>query len=216
MANEIKNRQHAIGIFAPVPAAPFTTPIVSSVGFSSFVRNGPGNYTVGLQEPAQFSTHAPTVGMGANVLGTIGAQVAPDGLSVLVTAFDALGVPFDPSHFELSLGTTRDGVGEGPAPALPAAPTPPAFGAGGLIGWCAVSSAGGILLQSASAPVLSVSHPPGIPVYAYTMKAGIVVLAAHAGINGAAVAAGAVVDSPSQVTINTTAEIDHTTWFYGA
>lgn len=144
MANEIKNRQHAIAMVAPVPAAPFTTPIVSSVGVSGFVRNGPGNYTVALNEAAPFHTTRTSASLGANVLGTIGAQLAPGGASVLVTAFDPLGVPFDPQYFDLAVDTIRDGEGVGPAPALPAVPAPPSFGGGGLLGFSTIAANGAI------------------------------------------------------------------------
>ena len=160
MSNEIKNRQHAIGLFAPEPAPPFTTPIVSAVGFDSFTRNSPGVYTVGLHDAAPFATHAVYAGLGANVLGTIWGQIAPDGRSVLVTAFDAAGVPFDPVHFDLTVNTIRDGEGVGPAPALPGPPTPPAFG--GLLGWVRVKATG-VFTQSASAIVQSVAPWAGLP-----------------------------------------------------
>lgn len=172
MSNEIKNRQHAIGLFAPVPAAPFTTPIVSAVGFDSFTRNGPGNYTVGLHDAAPFATHAVDAGLGANVLGTIGGQIAPDGGSVLVTAFDAAGAPFDPSHFDLTVNTIRDGEGVGPAPVFPAVPTPPAFG--GLLGWVRVKTTG-VFTQSASGIVQGVAAWAGLPgVSAITLVPGAV------------------------------------------
>ena len=180
MSNEIKNRQHAIGIFAPVPAAPFTTPIVSEVGLASFTRNGPGNYTVVLQEPAPFATHVVRAGLGANVLGTIGAQIAPDGSSVLITAFNALGVPFDPAFFDLTVETTRDGEGVGPAPALPAVPAPPVFGGGGVLGWLRVDAAAAFV-QSASGIVASVAAWAGNPgVSVITLVPGTVAGAALA------------------------------------
>ena len=179
MANEIKNRQHAIGLFAPVPASPFTTPIVSSVGIASFTRNGPGNYTLALQDAAPFATHAVEAGMGANVLGTIGGQIAPDGGSVLVTAFDALGAPFDPSHFDLVVNTIRDGEGVGPAPALPPVPASPS--GVGILGWVRVSAAGAIVQQSASAIIQSVAAWAGNPgVSVITLVPGAVAGAALA------------------------------------
>ena len=150
MSNEIKNRQHAIGIFAPVPAAPFTTPIVSSVGVSAFTRNSTGNYTVTLTEQAPFHTTRTSASLGANVLGIIGAQLAPGGASVLVTAFDGTGVPFDPQFFDLAVDTVRDGQGAGPAPALPSPPAPP--GHTTLVGFATIDSdrtilrSGGIVL----------------------------------------------------------------------
>lgn len=157
MSNEIKNRQHAIALIAPVPAAPFTTPIVSAVGVSGFVRNGAGNYTVALTDAAPFHTTRTSASLGANVLGTIGAQLAPDGGSVLVTAFDPFGIPFDPQFFDLAVDTIRDGEGVGPAPAPPAVPPPPAFGAGTtVLGWVKVNAVGAILAESASAVVASV------------------------------------------------------------
>lgn len=136
MANEIKNRQHAIGTFvaAATVALPFTQRIINAVGVDSFVRNSVGNYTATLREPIGFAGATPRAALPANFAGVCGAQISQDGATVLVTVFDLVGAPADSPLVSFEVVSVIEGQGGGPAPVLPSPPTrtPPALT---LLGW---------------------------------------------------------------------------------
>lgn len=220
MSNEIKNRQHAIALIAPVPAAPFTTAIVEQVGVASFTRNSVGNYTVVLVDAAPFHVTRTSASLGANVLGIIGAQLVPGGGSIVVTAFNGQGVPFDPQFFDLAVDVIRDGEGIGPSPAVPAAPTPP--GHGSFNGWAKINGPDGVITsQSASAPLDTCIFDGGAN-YAYTLKAGVDNQTLHVQAQGSSRIGSTSVTPASQLASatfrndqGTLAAATHSVFFYG-
>ncbi len=152
MAVQAPDRLHAWGKFAPVIAPPFTANIVSSKGIAGFTYNSVGNYTITLEAALAFFAGLEAVELPANFLANGGAQLAPDGASVLVTVFDLGGSPVDPPWFGLSLGAIVEGEGEGPAPALPGPPPPPSLGA----------TLYGAIVDGFSPAVANQSQPPWI------------------------------------------------------
>ncbi len=177
MAHETKNRQHAIGTFvgAEPIAPPFTSRIVNASGVDNFTRNSAGNYTAQLHEPVAFADATVRADLPANFLGIVGAQLAPDGGSVLVTSFDLAGAPTDAPLVAMEVVSVVQGEGaDGPAPALPTPPTPPASGGGSLIGWAHLVVNGFMNDQSAENAFTGGANPvtgqydfslsPGFPV----------------------------------------------------
>lgn len=133
MANETPNRVHAGGIFVPVVAEPFTSNILNSQAVQRFERLGPGQYRITLQRPLAFAEGYPEAGLPANFQGVAGAQLAPDGASVLVSVLSmATGEPVDPPLVMCTVWSVREGEGEGPSIPLPAIP-PPLPGGGNAV-----------------------------------------------------------------------------------
>jgi hypothetical protein len=133
MANETPNRVHAGGIFVPVVAEPFTSNILNSQAVQEFTRLGPGQYRITLQRPLAFAEGYPEAGLPANFQGVAGAQLAPDGASVLVTVLSlASGEPVDPPLVMCTVWSVREGEGEGPSIPLPGIP-PPLPGTGNAV-----------------------------------------------------------------------------------
>lgn len=211
-SNQTPDRSHASGTFIPVVAPPFTADIVNSNGVRSFDRNGPGNYTVVLAtvgpggeiqgDPLAFAEGIASAELPANFLGICGAQIAPDGLSVLLTVFDLGGKPADPPIISFKVTSVEEGEGKGPEPDLPDAPSV-ALGLRGL-GWASVDADGTILAQTGA--VLTVVPNP-VGAYDYTLKPGLAAIAALAATvnlgNGSAGQPGYV---SSQILSATTAE----------
>jgi hypothetical protein len=158
MSNQTPDRSHASGTFVPVVAAPFTTSIVNSKAIKSFLRNGPGNYTVGLSNGLAFAEGNAEAALPANFLGIAGATIAPDGESVLVSVFDLSGVPVDPPAFGLEVRSIEEGEGKGPQPPLPAPPAPPVVAPTYLLGWSDHIANGNASQQSVPALVDGVDN----------------------------------------------------------
>lgn len=174
MANEIVNRQHAVGTFVPVVAPPFDKQILNSVGIDSFVRNSVGNYTVVLTDPIGFAGAQAISSLPANFLGIPGAQIAQDGGSVLITVFDLSGNPTDPSLITLVVRSVVEGQGAGPAPVLPGPPAPPG-GTGLLMGWGEVDLNANLLAQTG---LIQSTNKLGGGAYQWTLVAGLPALSA--------------------------------------
>lgn len=187
MANEIKNRQHAIGTFVGVEpiVAPFTQRIVNAVGVDAFTRNSPGNYTAVLRDAIGLAGATVRADVPANFLGIAGAQIAANGGTVLITVFDLSGVPADPPLISFEVVSVVEGEGPGPAPVLPGPPPPPPPAAASrLLGWVVVNLNGDI--QEESVPPLvdgAVGHP-ATGNYEYTLVAGTPVAAAAISADG--------------------------------
>lgn len=172
MSLETPNRSHASGTFVPVLAPPFDDAIVNSNGVKGFTRNGPGNYTVELTRALAFAEGIAEAELPANFLGICGAQIAPDGLTVLVTVFNLQGAPADPPIISFKVTSVEEGEGDGPQPALPAAPVPAGIRA---LGWAHVDADGTILAQTGA--VLSVLRSAE-GLYNYVLNDGLSAIAA--------------------------------------
>jgi hypothetical protein len=161
MAAQAPDRTHAWATFVPVDAAPLVAGILNSDGIASFVRNSPGNYTVTLTDPLAFASALASASIPANFLAVCGAQIAPGGAEVLLTAHDLAGAPVDPPWIGLRVSAVREGEGVGPQPALPGPPAPPSS-SGLTLGWVRVKATGAFT-QSASGIVASVAPWAGLP-----------------------------------------------------
>lgn len=217
MSNQTPDRSHASGKFVPVVALPFTGPVVNSDGVDSFVRNSVGNYTIALTSPLAFAEGIADAKLPANFLGIAGAQIAPDGASVLVTVFDLAGAPADPPIVSLKVTSVEEGEGEGPSPALPAAPVAPLV-AGQLFGWCRVNAAGAIQAQSPAGLVTGVVLAASV--FTYTLVAGslLAAMAAEldtvAGEHATTVLTDVTGDVLTFDSAGAVADIAHTAFFY--
>lgn len=219
MANETKNRQHAIGTFvgAEPVAAPFTSRIVNAVGVDSFTRNSVGNYTAVLHDAIAFAGATVRADLPANFLGIVGAQLAPDGASVLVTVFDLSGAPADAPLVALEVVSVVQGEGaDGPAPVLPG---PPAPGGGGLLmGWGRCDAAANLQAQSSNG-IISGVVVFGLGTFQWDLIAGlppiaaaVVTLTTTAGNVGADLLA-----NPASLFVRTGASnVAHWAFFYSA
>lgn len=169
MALETIDQVHATGTFIPVIAPPFTTQILNSSGIASFVRDLAGQYTVTLQNPMAFSTGHCAASLPANFPGVAGAQMAPDGVTVLVTVLGLDGVAIDPPSVGLTVRAINQSEGVGPAQdPLPAPPAPGDPGLGALRGWANTSAAGAFVNQSSPFPFSGLAHINASGLYDYT------------------------------------------------
>ena len=214
MSNQTPDRSHASGTFVPVVAPPFTSAIVNSNAINSFVRNSEGNYTVTLTRPLAFSEGIVDAKLPANFLGISGAQIAPDGLSVLITVFDLDGDPVDPPTVSLEVTSVEEGAGAGPAPALPGVPAT----SGRLFGWARLDVAGVVQAQSPAALVTGVALAASV--YTYTLAAGSLLAAMAAELENAAgehatnVVAGVTGTVSTFTSAGAAGDLAHTAFFY--
>lgn len=125
MSLETPNRIHALGIFIPVVAAPFTSQVLASKGVGGFTRTGAGQYLVTLQRQLAFSEGYAVAGVPPNFQGVPGAQLSDDGTQALISVLDlGTGLPIDPPFVTFNAWTVREGEGEGPAIPFPVVPPP--------------------------------------------------------------------------------------------
>lgn len=138
MSNETPNRVHAGGTFVgtAVVGPPFTTRIINQKGILAVNRLGVGQYEVVLQRALAFAEGFAHPALPANFQATAGAQIAPDGLSVLVTVLAlGSGAPTDPPVLGVTVWSVSEGEGSGPSIALPPVPPPLPPSPGARFAW---------------------------------------------------------------------------------
>jgi len=129
MSIETPNRIHAIGLFAPVPSAPFTQEMVESKGIRSFTRTGVGQYTIELIDLVAFGEAMCVAQVPPNTQAIASAQVAADGTIFLSVLDLALGAPVDP--YWVTLSVIKWNEGEGASVVVSSLPIPPPIPSGG-------------------------------------------------------------------------------------